>query len=139
MQYALFVAMGTAVGACLIAGRIAGRSSTRNVAALGSGAQTVADMGAKLQVDRLHAIGLEALRNNEFEQAARALALAAARGHARAQLHYGVLCEHGIGVPADIERARSLYREAGAQGDVDAHFRLQVVDLLRAREATTGL
>lgn len=122
-------------GGWLIAGRMA-RNSTRRVSALPDGAvQASAPQGMKLQTDRLHAIALEALRNNEFEQAARALALAAARGHTRAQLHYGVLCEHGIGVPVDIERARGLYQEAGAQGDRDAHFRLQVVDLLQAAGA----
>ncbi len=134
MQYILMIAMGTAVGAWLVIGRIA-RNPTRSPAVLAGCARSGADHGAKLQADRLYAIGLEALRNNEFEHAASVLAVAAERGHARAQLHYGVLCEHGIGVPEDIERARSLYQDAGAQGDADANFRLQVVDLLKARGA----
>jgi TPR repeat protein len=99
----------------------------------GDDAMASSAIASKLQVDHLYALGLAALRNRQFEQAANTLALAASRGHARAQLHYGVLCEHGIGVPVNIERARLLYQEAGAMGDVDARFRLQVLDLVRVR------
>jgi TPR repeat protein len=134
-HYAPLAIAGFAIAAWLLAARLGRREPASSAEAHASMPQTAPGAAGKLQVEHLYALGLEALRNNQFEQAARTLALAAARGHARAQLHYGVLCEHGIGVPVDIERARGLYQEAGAQGDVDAHFRLQVVEVLQARAA----
>jgi TPR repeat protein len=106
------------------------RSAENNAAAPACVIEAAPGAAARLQIEHLYTLGLDALRGNQFEQAAHILALAAQRGHTRALLHYGVLCEHGIGVPADLERARGLYEQACAQGDVDARFRLQVVNAM---------
>lgn len=79
------------------------------------------------ETERLYCVGLESLRNDEFERAARDLGLAAERGHARAQLYFGVLREQGLGLQADLESARQWYRRAAAQGDADAYSRLRVI------------
>lgn len=79
------------------------------------------------ETERLYCAGLDLLRNDDFERAARELGLAAERGHARAQLYFGVLREQGLGVQADLESARQWYRRAAAQGDADAYSRLRVL------------
>jgi TPR repeat protein len=86
-----------------------------------------APTGVHPRSEHLYVLGLEAFRNNRFQQAARTLALAAELGHARAQLHFGLLCEHGIGLDVNLERAHHWYRRAAGQGDADAYFRLRVV------------
>jgi TPR repeat protein len=68
------------------------------------------------------------------------LGLAAERGHARAQLYFGLLREQGLGVQADLESARQWYRRAAAQGDADAYSRLRVLsDTQAAQQAQAAV
>jgi hypothetical protein len=55
---------------------------------------------------------------------ARELALAAARGDARAQAQLGFMYENGFGVPQNYVVAADLYQSAAAHGDVFGQSRL---------------
>lgn len=56
----------------------------------------------------------------------RLVALAEA-GHAPAQNTLGVMHDHGLGVPADIDRAVAWFQRAAAQGDAKAQANLGVL------------
>jgi uncharacterized protein len=57
-------------------------------------------------------------------RAVRGLALAAARGDARAQAQLGFMYENGFGVPQNYVIAADLYQSAAANGDVFGQSRL---------------
>jgi uncharacterized protein len=57
-------------------------------------------------------------------RAIRGLALAAARGDARAQAQLGFMYENGFGVPQNYVVAADLYQSAAANGDVFGQSRL---------------
>lgn len=57
-------------------------------------------------------------------RAVRGLALAAARGDARAQAQLGFMYENGFGVPQNYVIAADLYQSAAAKGDVFGQSRL---------------
>lgn len=52
---------------------------------------------------------------------------AATQGLAAAQYRLGTLLERGVGVTADVERARAWYKRAAAQGNIKAMHNLAVL------------
>jgi len=62
--------------------------------------------------------------NKSSARTARELAIAAARGDARAQAQLGFMYENGFGVPQNYVVAADLYQSAAAHGDVFGQSRL---------------
>ena len=60
--------------------------------------------------------GLDAARQGEHMQALKVWQPLAAEGHAPSQYNLGLMYLHGLGVPANAERAREWIRKAAAQG-----------------------
>jgi TPR repeat protein len=125
-----FIAFGAA-GAALVAWLLSRRLKAMSRA---DAPPNVEHARAERETEWLYCTGLEALRADEFERAARDLGLAAERGHARAQLYFGLMRELGLGVQADLESARQWYRRAAALGDADAYSRLRMLAEMRAME-----
>jgi TPR repeat protein len=68
--------------------------------------------------------GTAAYSRGDYTRAVRDLALAAARGDARAQGRLGFMYENGFGVPQNYAAAADLYQRGAAQGDTFAQSRL---------------
>ncbi len=67
--------------------------------------------------------------SGEHARAHRRYALACEAGQARACANWGLMFEHGLGVPADLERALSLYADACDRDDATACAQLGVATL----------
>jgi TPR repeat protein len=65
-----------------------------------------------------------AYNRGDYAHTARELALAAARGNARAQAQLGFMYENGFGVPQNYVVAADLYQSAAAHGDAFGQSRL---------------
>ena len=63
----------------------------------------------------------------DYAEAARLYRLAAAQGHAIAQINLGGMFQDGHGVAKDYAEAMRLYRLAAAQGNADAQFLLGIM------------
>lgn len=71
------------------------------------------------------AAGASAFERKDYSGAAEWLRVAAFKGHAKAQLFYGLLWEEGLGVERDEERAVAWYERAAGQGIPEAHEALK--------------
>ena len=66
----------------------------------------------------------------DYEQAVRWYAKAAAQGNARAQFNLGVCYENGNGVECDMDMAAALYTAAAEQGNQNAIAALERLELM---------
>ncbi len=82
------------------------------------------DDGSEDDYDEITNKGIEALNNNDYEEAARLFKIAADHGHADAQNRYGVRLYYGQGVPENKEEALRYYTMAANQGHCKGLYNL---------------
>jgi TPR repeat protein len=68
--------------------------------------------------------GLFASRKGDYVTAFREFRRLAEKGHAKAQLHMGMMYEMGLGIKQDLPEAAKWYQRAAIQGDRDAQKKL---------------
>lgn len=71
--------------------------------------------------------GLTAAKKGEYMLALKAWQPRAAEGHAASQYNLGLMYLHGLGVPADPNRAREWIDKAAAQGYAPAQKMLPIL------------
>jgi len=84
------------------------------------------DASAQLQMGDLCREG-DGLTAQDLTESARWYRLAAEQGNDEAQNNLGAMCQHGMGVPADMVEAAKWYRLAAAQNVPVAKFNLGVL------------